>query len=152
MPVITHSVPPDGVTSLAAELAALTALVAKLYEVGDTAEIRLFQDGLVAVTEVTATADYDAAECDFGGYAPIALPVAAPDIYQNDDGHYAVTLPSVQFNASGVAPSNMVGGWYLVDADGVTQRAAAFADAVEMATALDSLILSITIHGTQTPG
>lgn len=104
-------------------LEVLTAAMGML----DGAILKLFKDGY-SPSEDSTFAEIEAQECDFTGYAQ---QVVADWNEAGTDPEGFVVLPAdtLQFLATGTAVSNMVGGYYVVNAADDTLMFAALLDA-----------------------
>lgn len=122
-----------------AQIVALTAFRDDQLDGGD---LRLFQNDITP-DENTVIGDLTIA--DFGGYADIVV-ANWGDPLLNPDGVPEIVMPSQQFNASGVAPSNMIYGFYYVNVGGDLLLAGRFdAGPIPMGTALDALVVQLRV-------
>lgn len=82
-------------------------------------DVRLFQSSL-SPDPTTPLADYTSAECDFDGYTADGISVTAWNAPGLDPlGGYSIGSPVVQWlSATPQTAPNLVGGFYVVDADG----------------------------------
>lgn len=113
-------------------------------------KLRMFKAGVGTINEMTNLAALNAVECDYSGYTAGGVTVVAAGDPHIEEGGEAVlvTLPSSQFNF--VTPeedppvTNTVGGAYVVDAAGKLRGAQKFDAPVNMASDLNSVVVSIS--------
>jgi hypothetical protein len=145
MPIIVQEAPAEAVVPQEQYLREAVAYVTTLKAADPVATLHLFKQGEVGATFVTTAAAYGAAECDYTGYAAVALTADVFEPYEDQsDGSFVVTIPSHQFNHGAVGTANDVGGWFITDENDVVIGAGNFAEPVVMAGPLDSLVLSIS--------
>lgn len=110
--------PDDGVVPLETKMVEAVALQTALA----ASKLCLFKAGVIALTAITTKELMDSEECDFDGYTPGGVTIAAfGEPFADENGESVLLVaPSKQFNyVDGVDHvSNEVGGAYLVDAGG----------------------------------
>lgn len=107
--------------------------------------VRLFQSTFSPET-TTTLAELVAAEADFTGYPAggFAASVFDPALYPL--GGASITLATVQFEtADPTTDGNLIGGWFLVDANGDLVAIGVFPNAQPMQVPHQALPVSITL-------
>lgn len=104
--------------------------------------VELYQNN-VSLGPATVLADLTVA--DFGGYAAITI-AALLAVYLDPAGGASAQIATIQWDASGVAPSNLVYGFWVETAGGVLVLAGSFEAAVSMANVGDSIPLDIKFN------
>lgn len=105
----------------------------------DGGSLRLFQNNFTPDRN-SVDADFDVA--DFGGYANITI-ATFNDPFMDILGRAITLAPTQVFAASGVAPSNLIYGWYFRNVAGDVILAERFASPISMAAITDALPLAI---------
>jgi hypothetical protein len=108
----------------------------------DTGSLRLFQND-IAISDETVVGDLDIAT--FGGYANAAIALwNAP--YTEPGGLAAVNTPNTFFAASGVAPANLIYGWFYLAAGGALYAAGNFDAPISMGVVGNAISLVIELR------
>lgn len=101
--------------------------------------VSLYQSSITP-SVLTTKAELEAAEADFGGYAPVVVANFNPAFLSVLGG--AIQMPVVQFQCDGNAPSNVIGGAWLETAGGVLVSIIPFVAPKAMVLATDAIPLS----------
>ena len=142
MPLRQVICPDGGAVPLEAKVKLATELKAALAN----SKLRLYKADTVVAGGLTSLAALEAAECDYDGYTAGGVTIAAFGDPIEDDGGASVLIvaPSKQFDyTDGVDHvTNEVGGAFLVDSDGDLRGVVEFETPVNMATDLDSVVVT----------
>lgn len=104
-------------------------------------ELHLFQSTLNP-DAATPLADYTTAEADYTGYALETLTAWFDPQYAPGTG-YMIASPQVQFLSTGSGVTNVIGGCYLVDANGDLRLTVTFTDTIPMQIAGQGILISL---------
>lgn len=106
--------------------------------------LHLFQSTFVP-TPSNVLSDYTAAEADYTGYTAKTLTAWLDPILAPGTG-FMINSPQVQFETGDTTPTtgNLIGGCYLVDAEGVLRLTIVFAQAVPFELAYQGLPIALT--------
>jgi hypothetical protein len=104
--------------------------------------VHLFQSTFVP-TPSNVLADYTAAEATYTGYMALAMTAWLDPILSPGSG-FMIQSPEVQFSTGDTDPAtpNLIGGCYLVDADGALRMTVIFASVIPMELAYQGIPLS----------
>lgn len=122
---------------LLAELDAIKTLVA-------AGELHLYKSPLTLTPQLVA-ADFNAVECDYDGYAAIAIPPGL-DNYQEDPNTWSFQFPTLQFNfveGGGPVVTNLAYGAYILDVGGLVVQSFTFPAPIPMENNLNSIPIDL---------
>jgi hypothetical protein len=106
--------------------------------------VHLWKQGELTPSINTSAADCDAAECDFSGYAAKSL-VAFSAPFNPPGGGGRIFTGLLQWVCTGAGVENMVGGYYILDADSNLVLVGTLDDPWPMAAFEDGLPIDIGI-------
>jgi len=97
----------------------------------------------INITPATVPADFD--EADFGGYAAKTITALLP-VYIDPAGGASANIATQQFQASGVAPANIIYAWWVEDATNNLVLAGTFEAPIPMSVATDAIPMDVKFN------